>query len=52
MTLKQAKKILGKIADSISDKQLIEEIKTSDFLAEIIWSFYQQKRLKTKEGIS
>ncbi len=38
MTIKQAKKLLGKLADNISDKELEQEIKTSELLKTLYFS--------------
>lgn len=38
LTLKKARKLLGKMADSISDEELKKEIETANLLKEIFFS--------------
>ena len=47
MTVKQARKILGKMANNLTDKQLEEEIQFSSFIAELFLDY----NFKLKKGI-
>lgn len=39
MTIKQARKLLGKMADSVSDEELKKEIETANLLKEFYFNF-------------
>ena len=44
MTISQARKILGKDAQGISDEQLQVDIDAADLLKEILFSLYTSKK--------
>ena len=50
MTIKQARKTLGKLAQNLTNEQLEEEIQTAVFLAELLMQHYS-KKLKVKQII-
>jgi hypothetical protein len=45
MTLKEARKRLGKAADNLSDKDLLAEINNAAFLVELIFKEYKKTKL-------
>lgn len=48
MTIKQARKILGQLADDISDQKLEQEIETASLLKDIFFSVYLRGRRQNK----
>lgn len=48
MTIKQARKILGKLGKNLSDKQIEKEIENVNFLAEIYLKDYPKFTGKVK----
>ncbi len=40
MTIKKARKILGKAGEELSDKQLKKELEVADFLSELLLQAY------------
>jgi len=43
MTISQARKILGKMADKISDEEILEDIKTAELLKNLFFIKYSTK---------
>lgn len=46
MTLNQARKILGKSGEGLSDEELEQEIETASMIAEIVMMKYREERNK------
>lgn len=46
ITLKSARKILGKLAENISDEELERELETASMIAEIVLMKYKEERGK------
>lgn len=48
LTIKEARKILGKLADTISDKELEKEIDSAALLKDIFFSVYLRGKKQNK----
>ena len=46
MTLPKARKILGKLAEKLTDDQVMEEIERSNMIAEILLMAYKEGKSK------
>lgn len=44
MTVNQARKLLGSLAFHLSDEELEEEIRTSEFLVSVAWDAYKENK--------
>lgn len=52
LTIKRARKILGKMAESIPDSELEKEIKAAKLLKEIFFASYAKRRTNSYNEIN
>jgi len=48
MTIKKARKILGKLAKNLSDKELEKELEIAEFLSELLLQIYPELLISKK----